>query len=544
MEATVTILILTLLVIAAASVLAPRLRVAAPLILMVAGIAASFAPAVPRMTIDPELILAGVLPPLLYASAASIPALNFRREFGAISGLSVLLVVMTSLVLGFLFAWLVPDLGLVWGVALGAIISPTDAVATSLIKGGGAPGRVVVILEGESLINDATALVVLRTAIIAVTAGFSVWGALGAFAYSVAVAVAIGGLVGWLSVTLRGRMREPAVNTILSLATPFVAALPAELAHSSGLVAAVVAGLVTGVKAPRSLPPGHRLSDNQTWDTLGLILEGFVFLTMGLQLSGILEAVSAQPDGLKVALGIAAIALIVTVLIRAAYVTPLLWGLHRSRLRGRSMQPRVEEMQRALDAGQVPIDIGRRGRGRRRGRPPSERFMDRFATRVRRALADIEYLERQPLGVREGAIVVWAGMRGAVTVAAAQLLPATTPHRSLLILVSFAVAAQSLLIQGGTIGLLVGRLFAGEKDEAEAQASAADRRRIQALLAEAATRANVPAAERDLTNRIAVIKSQRLALLDARDDGLIDAEALTAALRNLDAEQLTLELRA
>lgn len=165
--------VVALLVIAAAAVVGPRLGIAAPLVLVAVGIVASLVPVVPHVTIDPEWILVGVLPPLLYSSAVSMPAMNFRREFGAISGLSVVLVVATSVVLGLVFAEVVPGLGLAWGIALGAIISPTDAVATSIVKQTSVSRRVVAILDGESLLNDATALVLLRTAIAAAAASFS-----------------------------------------------------------------------------------------------------------------------------------------------------------------------------------------------------------------------------------------------------------------------------------------------------------------------------------------------------------------------------------
>ncbi|MEU4746454.1 cation:proton antiporter, partial [Actinosynnema sp. NPDC023658] len=270
--ADVAVMVLALLVIAAAAVFAPKAGVAAPLVLVLVGIGISLAPVLEDFEVDPEWILEGLLPPLLYAAAVSMPAMNFRREFGAISGLSVALVIASALALGLLFVRLVPGLGFVWGVALGAIISPTDAVATSIIKNTGVPRRVVVILEGESLLNDATALVLLRTAVAATAVGFSFWGAVGTFAYAVVVAVVVGAAVGWANLAVRRRVRDPTVNTILSFTVPFLASVPAELVGSSGLVAAVVAGLVTGIRAPRRLPPRHRLSDSQNWASVELVL--------------------------------------------------------------------------------------------------------------------------------------------------------------------------------------------------------------------------------------------------------------------------------
>lgn len=194
--------VLLFVIIAAADVLGPRLGLAAPLLLVLVGVGLSLIPATHGVEVDPEIILQGILPLLLYAAAVSMPTMSFRRDFGAISGLSVLLVIITSLLLGLLFQWLIPDLGFAWGVALGAIVSPTDAVATSIIKGGPVPRRVVVRLEGEGLLNDATALVMLRTAIVASAAGFSFWGVVGSLAYSVALAALVGSVVGVANLAL------------------------------------------------------------------------------------------------------------------------------------------------------------------------------------------------------------------------------------------------------------------------------------------------------------------------------------------------------
>ncbi|WP_144761020.1 sodium:proton antiporter [Curtobacterium sp. 9128] len=552
--------VLALLVIAAAAVVGPRVGVAAPLVLVAVGIVASLVPWIPNAEIDPEWILAGVLPPLLYSSAVSMPAMNFRREFGAISGLSVVLVVASSLVLGVFFAWVIPGLGLAWGIALGAIVSPTDAVATSIVKQTSVSRRVIAILDGESLLNDATALVLLRSAIAAGAASFSFWGAVGDFAYAVAVAVAIGGVVGWLNLRVRSHVPNPAVNTALSFAVPFVASVPAEAIGASGLVAAVVAGLVTGIRAPRVLPPNHRLSDAQNWGTVEFVLEGAVFLVMGLELASIVADVQADHAGVLPALLIAVGALLLTVLVRAAYVAPLLFGLSRGARRGQRLQGRLEEYQEADDdAAARALQDHRFGR-----RTPSERDLQRFGTRVRRMLADIRYFRKAPMGWREGTAVVWAGMRGAVTVAAAQTLPEHTPERSLLVLVAFAVAGLSLLVQGGTIGPLLRRISPPRADTTSDDGE--ERGRLMAVMRSAAeavrtddvdrltprTREELQAADpaelrawfgREKTRRLQVLDAQRAALLDARDDGVFDAEVLESVLRNLDAEQIALELR-
>ena len=545
------VIVAGLMVIAAATVVGPRLGIAAPLVLVALGVAASFLPVFGAAHIEPEWILEGVLPPLLYSSAVSMPAMNFRREFGAISGLSVLLVIGSALVLGVFFMLVVPDLGFAWGVALGAIVSPTDAVATSIIKQTSVSKRVVAMLDGESLLNDATALVLLRTAIAAAGVSFSFWGAVGTFAYSVVVAAVIGWLAGWLNLAVRKRVTDPTVNTVISFTVPFLAAVPAELLKASGLVAAVIAGLITGILAPRDLSPQNRLSDTQNWRTVELVLEGAVFLTMGVQIKSIVLNVEHDHAGVGTAVLVAAGALLLTVLIRAAYVAPLLGVLAA---RGRSyarMQARMQQMQARMDTPEGKQESFAEVNTRRR--PPSERDLNRFARRVTQTLADIEYFRREPLGWREGTAVVWAGMRGAVTVAAAQTLRDDTPQRSVLVLIAFAVAAMSLVVQGGTIGPVL-RLLTPKVDSAAIDEQvAAERKRIIELVrtsAESVPEPPAPVGEptpADFTvakeHQLAVIAAQRSALLDARDYGTFDAEVLTSALATLDAAQIAIEMR-
>jgi NhaP-type Na+/H+ or K+/H+ antiporter len=545
------VIVAALVVIAAATVAGPRLGIAAPLVLVAIGVAASFLPVFASVHIEPEWILEGVLPPLLYSSAVSMPAMNFRREFGAISGLSVVLVVGSSLLLGLFFSLVIPGLGFAWGVALGAIVSPTDAVATSIVKQTSVSRRVVAMLDGESLLNDATALVLLRTATAATALSFSFWGALGTFAYSVAVAVLIGLVVGGANLAVRRRVTDPTVNTVISFAVPFVAAVPAVLVDASGLVAAVVAGLVTGVGAPRRLSPQARLSDTQNWRTVELVLEGAVFLTMGVQIKTIVTDVERDHAGVGSALLVAVGALVLTILVRAAYVTPLLAVLS---LRGRRIGPmraRMQDMQERMTTPEGRQETFREVNPRSR-RTASERTLDRFAFRVTQAVADLEYFRRAPLGWREGTAVVWAGMRGAVTVAAAQTLSENTPQRSVLVLVAFAVATLSLVVQGGTIGPLLRRIAPQVDEAAVTEQADAEQARIVELLRASTGSVPQPPPTADPTqesfvvakaHRLAVIAAQRSALLDARDHGTFDAELLETALANLDASQIAIEMR-
>lgn len=635
MEVGLVIGVLAVLTIAAATTFGPRFGVASPLILVVIGILVSLLPFVPAIELEPEWILAGVLPPLLYSASVSMPAMNFRREFGAIGGLSVLLVIVSSVLLGLFFAWVIPGLGLGWGIALGAIVSPTDAVATGIVKRAGVSPRVVAILEGESLLNDATALVLLRAAVAAAGASFTIGAVTLSFVYSVLVAVVFGVVVGWLNLLVRARVKDATVNTVISFTVPFLASIPAEALGASGLVAAVVAGLVTGSRAPRVLSPEHRLSDAQNWRTVELILEGLIFLTMGLELFGIVQDVQEDHSGVAPAIGVAAGALLLTILVRAAFVAPLLALLARRSKRGQRIRPRLEQLQehltdpeavrrgiaeriakpgeqRALAAGSsavegevgdesgagsgadVPADTSpdpaaaassavaatvvpdpafpdpafpdrafgdsdarrpispkqaerRRRRLARRGIPTVEN-LTRFGTRLRRLLADIEYFTGAPLGWREGTIVVWAGMRGAVTVAAAQSLPEETPGRSVLVLIAFLVATGSLLLQGGTLGLV---LKAVKPATADPEAERQERRKLMELLYEAAKTVPVPTTTERTPEafaehkraRLAQLRAQRDALLDARDDGAFSADVLAGALSNLDADEISIDLK-
>ena len=554
MTEVLVVAVVGLVAIAFSTLLGPRLGVAAPLLLVLIGVAASLLPVFDGVRIEPDWILEGLLPPLLYSAAVSMPAMNFRREFGAISGLSVVLVVATSLLLGLFFLVALPELGFAWGVALGAIISPTDAVATSIVKQARVSKRVVAMLDGESLLNDATALVLLRTAIVATASAFSFWGAVGTFAYAVVVAVLVGGAAGWLNLAVRHRVANPTANTVLSFTVPFLASIPAELLGGSGLVAAVVAGLITGIRAPRLFSPQNRLSDAQNWRTVELVLEGIVFLTMGLQIKTVVVNVIEDHDSLGAPLLVAAGALLLTLAIRAAYVAPLLLLLERRARRGARLQERFADMRQEIDSPGGRQRVIER-LGARPGRRLTERDLDRFSVRLTRGLADMDYFLKQPLRWREGVVVVWAGMRGAITVAAAQTLPEDTPMRPVIVLIAFAVALASLLLQGGTVGPLLARLA---PDDSAAEADAAEEReergRILDLLREVGE--SIPAPERDESApreaqfeavrraRLAVIEAQREAILDARDTGTFDAELLEQTLADLDASQIAIEMRA
>ncbi|MFC0198616.1 cation:proton antiporter, partial [Microbacterium arthrosphaerae] len=353
MEALIVVIV-AVVVIALATAIAPKLGIAGPLILVLVGGAVSLLPFVEVPEIDPEWILVGVLPPLLYSAAVALPAIEFRRDFGPIAGLSFLLVIVSSVVLGLFFMAVIPGIHPAIAVALGAILSPTDAVATSIVKRLGVSRRVVTMLEGESLLNDATALVLLRTMIASVAVATSVGGDtrvgvgfLPAFAWGVIVAVAVGALVGYLNLRLRALVRNSAANTAIGFVVPFIAYIPTEELGGSGLVAAVVAGIVTGQGAARWFTPEQRRSDEHNWRTVELMLEGAVFLVMGLELNEIVTQNVENHNGLGTGIGIAAGALAILIMARAAYVSILVW-LQSRRARGRQRR-RLEAMSERID---------------------------------------------------------------------------------------------------------------------------------------------------------------------------------------------------
>lgn len=609
---TLLIIVAGLLAIAGASQISDRLRVAPALLLLAMGIVVGFLPVVPAIEIEPGVILEGVLPPLLYATAVGIPTINFRRELAPVAILAVVLVALSSAVIGGVLTLVLPSLPVAWAIAMGAVLSPTDAVAISIARRLGVTQRVITVLEGEGLLNDATALVVLSSAISAAVAGSTSAGeVLGSFALAVVVALVVGWAVGELTLHLRARVTDASVDTVISFTVPFLAAIPAEHMGGSGLVAAVVAGLVTGHRSPRLLPPDHRIAGAETWHTVELVLEGFIFLVMGLQLFGIVEDVRAEGPSITTALWLALLAGALTVLVRAAVVAPMLgWLRRRGARRAEKWDGMSEPLQdfeercHAIARGEIPEDMivpwdhERRGvrrrlkglsKGRRRETSPA-RFQARAThalDRIRRVDADMAYYRQLPLGAREGAIMVWAGMRGAVTLAAAQTLPAEAPNRSFLLLIAILVAAGSLVIQGLSLPWVVravrprmegpaddaerrelmGLLISAAKDvlpDSEEERTLTDDSRKSMALAAQGTSALVAHAAREeapepddeerwaarreeqaRTRALALdmVRAQRQALLDAGELGLYSAGLIEYALTRLDYEEITLVYR-
>jgi monovalent cation/hydrogen antiporter len=412
------LLLVLMVAVGGLSVLAGTVRVPYPILLVLGGLVLGFLPGVPPAELPPDLVLVLFLPPLLYQAAFFSSPRDLRADMRAITLLAVGLVLATMSAVAAVAHTLVG--GLSWAAAftLGAIVSPTDPLAaTAVARRLGVPRRLVTVLEGESLVNDATALVAYRLAVGAVVAGsFTLWAAGVQFVSRGIGGVAIGLAVGWLIAEARRRIEDPVVEIVLSVVTGYAAYLPAELIGASGVLAAVTAGLYVGWRAPELASPSTRLLGFSFWEVLVYLLNAVLFVLVGLQLNPILRGVSGSSAA--VLLGQAALVSAVVIAVRIA------WGFT------------VPYLVRALDR--------------------------RSAQRDRR------------VGARERLVASWSGMRGAVSLAAALALPLTTstgqpfPERNLIIFMTFGVILATLVLQGLSLPWLIRRLGL-HRDDSEDQ---------------------------------------------------------------------------
>jgi monovalent cation/hydrogen antiporter len=463
--------VMGIVTIVAAGAFSKKLGVAAPLILIVVGVGFSFIPGAP-VVVPGEVILIGLLPPILYSAAINVPVVDFRRNLSSISLLSVALVLVTAFIAGYILFLVFPQLSFAAAVAIGAVISPTDAVAaTALGKRLGLPPRLVTILEGESLVNDATALVLLRSAIAATAASVAFWDVVGDFAFAVVVALAIGLVVGFVTVFVRSKLRDSMLDTAISFAVPFIAFIPAEFVNASGVLAVVVAGLYSGHNGAWRFSAQARISERLNWRTLQFVLENGVFLLMGIQVSSLLATVHEDDLSADQAIYLGLLMTVVVLVVRFVFLAPLLVLLRRqdaaNERRTRRWTLFITRMRRQIDSNAVLAQNER-----------VQRRRERIERSHRRRQADVEQLKSEGLGWRGGVILGWSGMRGVVTLAAAQSLPTDTPYRAQLILIAFTVAVTTLLVQGGTLPWLI-RLTGIRGTDA-----VADRRELAALLDE------------------------------------------------------------
>jgi CPA1 family monovalent cation:H+ antiporter len=503
------------------SVLARSVGVPYPIMLVLGGLALGFLPGVPAVELPPELVLVLFLPPLLYWAAFFSSPRELLADLRTISLLAVGLVLATMGAVAVTAHALVA--GLPWAAAwtLGAIVAPTDALAaTAIARRLGVPRRLVTVLEGESLVNDATALVAYRIAVAAAVGGsFVVWHAGLRFVAGAAGGAAIGLAVGWLVAEFCCRLDDPLIEIVLSLLTGYAAYLPAERLGVSGVLAAVTAGFLVGWRAPEIASPATRLLGFSFWEILGFLLNAVLFILVGLQLHPILTEVSGRSA--RSLLGLAALVAAVVVATRIA------WGFT------------VPYLVRALD--RRPAQVPRR------------------------------------VGPRERLVIGWSGMRGAVSLAAALALPQAFPERDLILFVTFGVIFATLVVQGLTLPALIRRLRvrgdgAEEREELRARLRATDAalRRLDELAHDVWTRDDtverLRAAyefrrrrlkaragkieddgyeERSLAYQRLVrelLDAQRHAIVALRNQGTISNDVMHRVERDLDLEDSRLEI--
>ncbi|WP_432969244.1 Na+/H+ antiporter [Dactylosporangium sp. CA-233914] len=488
-----------------------------PLVVVAVASAVSFIPGLPRMELPAQLILAVVLPPLLYSAALELSFVSFRRDLRPILSLGVGLVVFTAVAVGFAAWGIVPSLSAGGAFVLGAVLAPSDAVAAvTLGRRVGLPNRLMTILTGESLVNDAVALVAFQLAV-AAYAGYRPFIAQPALlaCYSVVVGIGVGLVAAVVVHQIRPRLHDPALETVLGAIVPFAAYLAADQAHASGVLAVVAAGFWIG-HHNADAAFATRLQSRQVWRTTDLLLEAFVFAYMGLQVRTILDAAVGEGAGPAMLVLAVGVVLLVVVLARPLWVfTPMLLVVPR-------------------------------------------RISWRAAT-----------------------VVSWSGMRGVVTLAAAAAVPATTiagaptPDRNLIQAIALLVAVLTILLQGATLRPLVRALRvsdAAERRRADADLSRALRvarkaahevtaraaasgnaveaatlalieRRIAHVLTAAPHRLaglqeTAPAAEQPAHELVQqILAHQRRALIRERNRGRLDDEVLRAVLQQLDYEE-------
>jgi monovalent cation/hydrogen antiporter len=316
-----------------------RVGWSAPIALILVGALASFIPGVPHIGLDPELVLYGVIPPLLFAAAIRTSVRDVRARNDSILALSVGLVAFTVVAVGFVAWALMPAIGLAAAFALGAVVAPTDAVAVNAVAGRVAlPRRLVTVLEGESLLNDATALVALNAAIVAIVAVVNPWRVAGDFVLAVVGGLVVGLAVGWVLSIIRKQLRAPVLDTSLSLITPYLAFILAQSFGGSGVLAVVIAGLFLSYRSPSIQSAEARIAERLNWRTVDYLLQNAVFLFIGLNLVDIAAGATEPGLGLWQIIGICAGILGALVVSRFVWVMTLTLLYRRGPrfLRGRS----------------------------------------------------------------------------------------------------------------------------------------------------------------------------------------------------------------
>jgi CPA1 family monovalent cation:H+ antiporter len=495
---------------------ARRLRIPEPILLLIAGVALGLVPDLPPMELEPDLVFALFLPPILFAAAYFTPIRDFRANARPILLLAVGLVLFTTLAVGMVANAIIPGMGLAAALTLGAIVAPPDAVAaTAIFQRLGVPRRIVTILEGESLVNDATSLTAYRAAA-AVALGVTAFSPFGAgldFLIIGLGGILVGIAIGLVVTALLRRTADPELEVVVSLIAPVTAYLFAERFELSGVLATVVAGLITGRRAARVLSPDARLLGRGAWQILLWAINAIVFLAIGLQLPSILEGLAETPPEVLVRYGV--------IVSLTVIVTRFVW---------------------VFPATYLPRFVSRRIRAKD-PYPPA----------------------------RAVVIVSWAGMRGVVSLAAALALAPDFPQRPLILYLTFCVIVATLVGQGLTLPWLIRKLrvtatgdgLEAEETHARLTAVEAGLGRLEELRTEYPTHlplidqirdelehevthvapgedVTLDEAEQEALDhraiRAAVLVAQREAVIQLRDAGVINDETLRRIELELDLE--------
>jgi len=489
-------LVLAAILVAVALLLitAQLVRIPYPILLVVGGLGLSFVPGIPEIQLPPDLVLIAVLPPLLYGAAFFTSLRDLRENAGAISLLAVGLVLTTMLAVAAVAHFLIPDLSWQGAFVLGAVVSPTDPTAASAIAERlGLPRRIVALIEGESLVNDGTALVAYKFAVVAVVTGtFSLADAAGDFVLNVVGGIAIGLGIGFLIRQVRLRLDDPPLEITISLLTGFFAYLPAQAAGVSGVLAAVTVGIYMGWHTPELTSAQTRLQGIAVWEILFFVLNALLFALIGLQLPGILDALSGRSTATLI--GYAAAVTAAVIAARFLWVIPGTYLTARFRRRRRPIP----------EPGKAAILVG------------------------------------------------WSGMRGAVSLAAALALPLTTdagqpfPNRPLIIFLTFGVIFGTLVLQGLTLPAVVKTLGIEDEGRAEKEETKARLYAAEAALARLEELAEEDWVREDTLERLRGLfgfrRERFRSRFDPESDGAI--EDRSAAFQRLTRELLDAERNA
>lgn len=491
MSATITLVFGLLVAIIALASVATRIRIPYAIFLTLGGLLLGFIPGLPRVELNPDLILFLFLPPLIYSSVWFTSWREFRASLRPILQLSIGLVLVTTSVV----AVVAHSIGLPWPVAfvLGALVSPTDAVAASATaRSFGLSRRVMTVIEGESIVNDGTGLVIYRFAVAAVVTGsFSLGEASLQFVLVSLGGLLVGMVVSWLLAWVHRRLDDAPLEISITLMTPFAVYLLAEALHVSGVLAALAAGLYLSRQSSRFFSSNTRLQANAVWDVLTFLLNGFVFLLIGLQLHGILDTVAST--SMLTLLADAVLVCLTVVLIRIVCV---------------------------FAATYLPFLLSARVRAR-------EPYPD----------------------WRNVMVIAWTGMRGGLSLAAALALPLTVasgqafPARDLAIFLTFCVIIVTLVVQGlGLIPLLhwLGLEPDASLEQEHAQAHITAAHAAVERLSELAMEDDTPD---EYLNRLRSHYEKKIKRLKARNDGHEDGQhkSLVAAKQRLYQEALAAE---